>query len=230
MRSLFALLACLVLALPLLAEKPHYDTPPPAVRVPCGLNSIVYDWDFATGHHDFTTSMCDDQGVSVWSYGTTSIIPDAPGMVWGTLLDDDYPTDSGEALVAPTFTVDATTALLEVVHYYDMENLWDGGNVKVNGQLVTPLVGYPGVISVPGDWYSWCVDFEAGFTGLDSGWLTSCFDLSPFMGEEVTVTFEFGSDDMYTESGWYIAAVRVGSEEGVGNEAHSLSDVKGLFR
>ena len=67
-------------------------------------------------------------------------IPDAPGDVWGTVLEGDYPTDAGEALTSPTFSVDATTYLVEITHYYDAENLWDGGNVKVNGQEIAPLV------------------------------------------------------------------------------------------
>ena len=95
---------------------------------------------------------------------------------------------------------------------------------------IAPLVGYPGMISVPGDWYAWCVDFEMGFTGTDSGWLTSCFDLSAYIGEDVTMTFDFGSDDTFVEAGWYIAAVRVGSDQTVPAESRSLGEVKGLFR
>ncbi len=83
---------------------------------------------------------------------------------------------------------------------------------------------------MPSDWTAWCVDFEEGFTGLDSGWLTSCFDLTPFMGQEVEVSFDFGSDDTFTEAGWYLAAVRVGSDQAVPTESRSLSTIKGLFR
>ena len=230
MRLLFTIMICAAMVLPAVAAKPHHDTQPVPTRIPCGLNSVIFDWDFATSDHGFTTATCADQGGPVWEHGATTYIPDAPGNVWGTILEGDYPTDGGESLVAPTFMVDATTVLMEVVHYYDMENLWDGGNVTVNGQNVAPLVGYPGYISVPGDWTAWCVDFEEGFTGVDSGWLTSCFDLTPFMGQEVTVTLDFGSDDTFTEAGWYVAAVRVGSDQAVPTEARSLSTVKGLFR
>ncbi len=230
MKILIALTLCLTLAIPALGEKPEHKAPPLPDRIPCGLQSVVHDWDFATSDHGFTTAMCDDQGAPMWEHGATTYIPDAPGTVWATVLEGDYPLEGGEALVAPTFTVDAATALVEVVHYYSAENLWDGGNVTVNGLEQTPLVGYPGLISVPGDWYAWCVDFEFGFTGVNSGWLTSCFDLSGFMGEEVSLAFEFGSDDTNTEAGWYIAAVRVGSEQTVPVSPHSLSEVKALFR
>jgi hypothetical protein len=83
---------------------------------------------------------------------------------------------------------------------------------------------------VPGDWYAWCVDFQMGFTGTDSGWLTSCFDLSAYIGQDVTLTFEFGSDDTIVEAGWYLGAVRVGNDQAVPTEARSLGEIKGLFR
>jgi len=199
--------------------------------MPCGLQNVVFDWDFTMGDHGFTTQSCDEMGgAPLWEHGATTYIPDVPGTVWGTILEGDYITDGGDALVTPTFMVDASTPLMEVEHYYSAENLWDGGNVTVNGNAIEPLVGYPGVINVPGDWYAWCVDFEWGFTGVDSGWLTSCFDLTPYMGQEVSVAFEFGSDDAYTEAGWYIASVKVGNADAVAAEGQTFSEIKALFR
>lgn len=230
MRIMLALTLCLLLALPVMAKKPHHDTPPVPARVPCGLEAVAYDWDFTVSDHGFTTAACDDQGGPAWEHGASSYIPEVPGTVWATVLEGDYPTDAGESLVSPTFLVDANTYLVEVVHYYDFEYLWEGGNVTVNGQNIAPLVGYPGLMSVPQDWYSWCVDEELGFTGTDSGWLTSCFDLSNFVGQEVAISFDFGSDNTITEAGWYIAAVRVGSDEAVATEPHSLAEIKALFR
>ncbi|MBD3222813.1 hypothetical protein GF314_16420 [bacterium] len=229
MKILLTLALCLALTVPALAEKPQYDTPGQPDRVPCGLTSIVHDWDFAISDHGFTTAACDDQGVPVWEHGPTSYIPDVPGDCWGTDLDADYALDAGESLVSPTFSVDATTYLVEVVHYYSMEYLWDGGNVTVNGEAIAPLVGYPGLISVPQDWYSWCVDEEMGFTGVDSGWLTTCFDLSAYVGQDVTLSFDFGADDFGVEAGWYIAAVRVGSDQAVPVEQESLTGIKARF-
>lgn len=211
------------------AGKPVYETPP-QTRIPCGLTNVVYDWDFASGGQDFSTSSCDDQGESIWEHGPTTYIPGAPGEVWGTKLEGDYPTDSGEALMSPPFAVTEETSFLEIYHYYDAENLWDGGNVKVGGDILFPQVGYPGVINVPGDWYAWCVDFEWGFTGVDSGWLTSCFDLTPYLGQTIQVSFEFGSDDTFVEAGWYLASVKVGNESPVGTETRTWSSIKTYYR
>lgn len=233
MRAASAIVAfCLLLSVPALAQKTFYPTEPfDGVRVPCGLTSVTYDWDFATSDHGFTTAACDVDGNPTWEYGVTTYVPDAPpGNVWGTVLEGDYATDSGESLITPPFTVDGTTFLMEVDHYYDAENLWDGGNLTVNGEVITPIEGYPGLISVPGDWTAWCVDFEEGFTGLDSGWLTSCFDLSAFAGQEIHVTFDFGSDDTFVEAGWYISAVRVGTDEPVPVDSETWGYIKSVYR
>lgn len=229
--TLTLLVLSLLLSGPTLAEKPFYPTEPYGNRVPCGLTTITFDWDFATSDHGFTTAACDTAGIPTWEYGVTTYVPGAPtGNVWGTVLEGDYAPDSGESLISPPFTVDGDTHLLEVEHYYDAENLWDGGNVTVNGEVITPMAGYPGIISVPGDWIAWCVDFEEGFTGLDSGWITSCFDLSAYTGQEIQVTFDFGSDDMFVEAGWYIAAVRIGTDQMVPTESQTFGRIKAMFR
>jgi len=230
MRLLLTLLICITFILPALAEKPHHETPPPPARVPCGLTAVVHDWDFATGPHGFTTAACDDQGAPVWEHGSTTYVPDAPGTVWGTVLEGDYPTDAGESLVSPTFLVDATSYLVEIVHYYSLEYLWDGANVTVGDQVIAPLVGYPGTVNIPQDWYAWCVDEEAAFTGVDVGWLTTCFDLSQYMGQEISLNFDFGSDDFGVEAGWYLASVRVGNDEAVPVQQQSFGEIKALFR
>lgn len=231
MRKATAVFICLLIAGTALAEKPFHPTGAlPDSRVPCGLQSVTYDWTFADGDQGFTTAACDVEGAPVWEHGPTTYIPGAPAGVWATVLEGDYATKSGDALLTPEFTVTEDTRLLEIYHYYDMENLWDGGNVTVNGTLLTPELGYPGMISVPGDWYAWCVDFEMGFTGLDSGWWTSCFDLTPFLGQTIQVAFEFGSDDMFVEAGWYIGSVKVGSDNPVSTQPATWSGIKSIYR
>jgi hypothetical protein len=229
MKTLLTILCVIAIASVARADKPVHTVDNPIDRVECAFENVTFDWDFATGTHDFTTGTCDDQGVAVWEHGATTYVAGAPGDVWGTVLEGDYPTDSGEALVSPPFMVGDETYLMEVFHYYDAENLWDGGNVKVNGEVLTPIAGYPGIISTPEDWYAWCVDLQWGFTGLDSGWLTSCFDLSAYIGETIQVSFEFGSDDTVTEAGWYIASVKVGGDV-VANDGATWTAVKGLYR
>ncbi len=228
MRLVISVLICCLFAGGAMAEKAVHETQRD-VPIPCNLALITYDWDFAVGDQGFTTGNCDAGGSPAWEFGTTGYVSGAPGTVWGTLLEADYPTDTGDALTSPLFLVDETATLMEVHHYYDAEALWDGGNVTVNGVTIAPMAGYPGIISTPGDWYAWCVDLEEGFTGLDSGWITSCFDLSAFLGEDIRVSFEFGSDDSFVEAGWYIASVRLGSDV-TPVENGSWSGVKSLYR
>jgi hypothetical protein len=229
MRRVLLVTICLLIAGVALAEKPVYDTPPPT-RVACGLTNVIHDWDFAVGNHGFTTSACDDGGVPVWEHGATTYIAGAPGDVWATVLEGDYPTDAGEALVSPEFAVTEETQWLEIYHYYDNEYLWDGCNVKVGGNLVAPIGSYPGAINIPGDWYAWCVDFEYGFTGLNSGWMTSCFDLGAYLGQNIQLSFEFGSDDTFVEAGWYLASVKVGNDDPVATDSRTWSSIKSIYR
>jgi hypothetical protein len=227
MKKLLVILAVLALTTAALAEKPVIEsTSQPATRVSCGLTDIVYDWNFAESDHGFTTMMCDSEGEPVWAYGEDTEY----GTVWGTVLNGEYVSDAGEALVSPTFTVDATTQFVEVVHFYALENNFDGCNLEVNGQVVAPIDGYDTeAISTSDNFYAWCVDLEPGFTDdLNDDFVTSCFDLSAFMGEEVALEFTFGSDSSVTYPGWYLASVQVGTST-VPVESKTFSDVKSLY-
>lgn len=212
-------LACLIwllLAWPALclADKPTREVVPPR-PLPCNLSVVAHDWDFAEGDQGFSTVDCDDGGVSPWEYGPTTLVDGAPGNVWGTVLDADYPDDSGQGLVSPSFVVGPDSDLLEVLHYFDTESQYDGCNVSVgiwpNSTVITPIGGYTvSEISSSPSFYAWCVDAEPGWSGSSGGWVVDCFDLSAFLGEEIQVEFDFGSDVSIHAPGWYLARVTVG--------------------
>ena len=227
MKKLLLILGVLALTTGALAEKPVIESNGvPAPRMACDLSEVVYDWNFADGDQGFTTMMCDTEGEPVWQYGTDATY----GTVWGTILDGDYVSNAGEALVSPTFMVEATTQYVEVVHFYATENVYDGCNLAVNGQVVEPMAGYDvAELSSSSNFYAWCVDLEPGFTDdLNTDFITSCFDLGAFIGEEVALEFTFGSDSSVTYPGWYLASVKVGSQV-VATEASTLSDIKALY-
>lgn len=228
MKKLMVVIGILTLATIAFAAKPVIESNArPAERIACDLNAVAYDWNFADGDHGFVPTICEDGAVPVWAYGVDAEY----GTVWGTVLNGSYENNSGEALVSPTFMVDANTQFVEVLHFYATENNFDGLNLQVNGQVVPPLAGYDvEEISSSTTFYAYCVDMEPGFTDdLNPDFITSCFDLAAFMGEEVALEFTFGSDSSVTYPGWYLASVMVGANV-VGVEAKSLSDVKALYR
>ncbi len=200
----WATLLLLVLATTVLAEKPPIEIDNQTPRESCNLATVAWEWDLRTSDAGFSTTMCDAQGVPCWAY--------APGTGWYTgSIDLPYPNDAGQALISPTWTVGPDNYLMEIEHWFDMESGYDGGNIKINGQLVEPVGGYPGIISVVTSYYAWCVDDEPGFTGNSAAWVTDCFDLSPWMGEEISVALEFGSDNGYSGLGWVLAGITVGT-------------------
>ncbi len=226
---LLGTLALIVLAGPDPAGKQLADPATPREDQPCDLVRIIHDWDFSLGSHGFTTTTCDDQGVPVWEHGSTTFIPEAPGKVWGTVLDGCYPDDSGEGLVSPSFAVGEATRWVQVEHYYNIEANYDGGNLTVGGVVLPPVGGYDGPISTSIYFYAWCTSLEEGFTGHDAVWRIDCWDLGQFLGEEVQLEFDFGTDASVTYPGWYLAAVRVGSTT-VPTDAVSWGRIKGLYR
>jgi hypothetical protein len=228
MKKLLVILGILAVAAVAVADKPVIEsTGQPAPRIECGLNSVMYDWNFADSDHGFTTMMCDDEGEPVWQYG----VDNTYGTVWGTILNGDYLNNSGEALVSPTFMVDAASYLVEVYHFYATENNFDGLNVAVNGTVVEPVAGYDvAELNPSANYYAWCVDGEPGFTDdLNPDFITTCFDLSAFMGEDVALEFTFGSDSSVTYPGWYLASVKVGAAV-VSTESATFSEIKALYQ
>jgi len=202
-------------------------------RIACPFEVTTYDWDFNTGDHGFMPTVCDDTGgAPVWAYGMDTNFPDMN--LWATVLDGDYPTDSGEALVSPSFMVDTSTNLVQIVHYFDTEFSYDGMNLMVGDVVVPPMEGYSDdELSDSTSYYAFCVDGQPGFSGHDlDEWvmITSCFDLAEFEGQEVALELQFGSDSSIQYPGWYLASIVVGGTQPVGNENSSWSSLKALYR
>ncbi|MCB1163183.1 MAG: hypothetical protein R3C71_15645 [Candidatus Krumholzibacteriia bacterium] len=234
-RLLFAMALIAVLAAPALADKPIVNSTDTSIRVECGLESVCWTWDGS-----FTAETCDGGGAPVWQYGTATGIPtvdcdgNAIGNVLGTILAGNYPNDAGErAVLGGSFTVSETCNLLEICHYYDTENSYDGCNVEIYAggsyTVVAPAGGYPDdLISDSTTYYAWCVDNQPGFTDGPVGFVKDCFDLSAFMGQTVSVAVKFGSDSSVQYPGWYIASAMAGSTL-VPTEDSSWSTIKTLY-
>jgi len=231
---MFSMMA--LLAMPVMAHKNPGVMNNEWTRVDCGFNSVNWVWDGS-----FSSETCDTDGASVWAYGTDSTIPqtdcdgNAIGNVLGTVLNADYPSDSGDRAVLGSITVSQATYLLQICHYYDIETSYDGGNVVVRvpgggWSVISPMGGYPDdQISDSTNYYAWCVDMEPGFTGHDlTGFVNDCFDLSQYMGSTIDLAVQFGSDSSVTYPGWFISSVVAGGQT-TASESGSWSTIKSLY-
>ncbi len=90
---------------------------------------------------------------------------------------------------------------------WNYNDCWDGGiveistNLGVTFQQITPVGGYPNLIS--GYAASPWPDLTPCFAGTGS-WSQAIFNLSAFTGSVAIIRFHFGSDDNTEEEGWYL--------------------------
>jgi bacillopeptidase F len=127
--------------------------------------------------------------------------------VWGTVLAGDYEDDALWCLELQKVRVPKLNPRLTFWHWYDIEQDWDGANLKLttdggqNYDLLTPSDGYPsssvGVFDQP------------GYSGSSGGWIQASFDLGPYAGRVVNIRFSFGSDGSVSGPGWYIDDVAI---------------------
>jgi len=135
---------------------------------------------------------------------------------WSAWPNAQYPNSANSSLYTPVIEVPSDESQLTFYHWYDIENYFDGGNVKISldegatWQLITPVGGYPEDAAstsnsgIPG---------EPCYSNNSSGWVMATFDLSQFDGEDVMFRFHFGSDSSVVYSGWDIDDVYIGEPE-----------------
>jgi hypothetical protein len=102
----------------------------------------------------------------------------------------------------------------------------------VDGIVMSPLEGYSAFaqsgVTCVGSELIWASDLDDPIRT----WGRACFDLGPFVGQEIQVSFDFGSDgSLVGAPGWYLAYVKVGSTEGgTGSESQTWGALKTLYR
>jgi hypothetical protein len=145
-----------------------------------------------------------------------------PGGTHGTL---DYAwlyhggrdSQSGPGIDLPA---EATSATLTLVHWYDTSAGAAGGQVLIDGDdndqdayvTLEPNGGYPGGVLATNACNA--MQGKQAFQGSSGGWVTSTFDLSPYVGRRIYLAFVFASGWLSsTGEGWYIDQVKVDSEE-----------------
>ena len=208
-------------------------------RVECGFENVWVTANFGSENGGFAPELCDPSGLPAWDWGTDATITPPPAPfgpnVWGTVIGASYPSNTGDGLVSPLFTVvTGMNELVEIVHYLDIETNYDGCNIVVldgaGETILYPMAGYPATINTSTSYYAYCVDMEPGFTGHGTAWTTACCDLTPWDGQEIALRFDFGSDSSVTYPGWFIAGITWGTDQFTPVEESSWSMIKALYR
>lgn len=153
-------------------------------------------------------------GSGDWQFGITPGTPVqsySGDHVWATVLDGNYSSGAHlHQLETPIFSIQGfVVPVLEFFHYYDIEENYDGGNVKVSAdegktwQIIYPDRGYS-IAALPAD-YGNPMTGQAAYSGKSKGWEQAFFDLSAFIDQPfLKFRFDFGTDEQKEAAGWYI--------------------------
>ncbi len=172
------------------------------LRIDYSVYPNIYRQNFEASNGNFI-------GNNDWQWGRSMPQPVAHSGIndWATNLDSNYTNGPLlSSLVSDTINL-GTGATMSFWHWYDIENLFDGGNVKIstdNGlswNLVTPEGGYDGIIASD---FQNPLGGQPGFYGYHRAWSLESFDLSEYSAHTIKIKFDFGADNSYTSVGWYI--------------------------
>ncbi|OGC90292.1 MAG: hypothetical protein A2W25_05980 [candidate division Zixibacteria bacterium RBG_16_53_22] len=160
--------------------------------------------------NNFETDSATFIGNNDWEWGdpTNGPLNAHSGVnLWATDLDSNYTVGPLlSSLIADTLLLD-TGSVMTFWHWYEIEALFDGGNVKIstddgtNWSLLTPIDGYDGIIS---DIFFNPLANEPAFFGASGMWLLETYDLTAYGGQVALIKFDFGSDISADAPGWYV--------------------------
>jgi len=199
--------------------------------------TIIFFDDFESGSIGWTTHDLTDMGV-MWHPDTFNAYS---GDSWwcgdpeiGGYFDAWY-----QMMITPEIDLSSSIppVTLSFKHFHLMEDnehageYWDGGNVRISTdagntfEVIYPSVGeYSTTCMWAWDLFGFnlypeCPDSIPGYSGSSNGWVDAEFDLSPFTGQKIKISYVFASDDycntVYPCSGfpewrgWFIDNVTV---------------------
>ncbi len=158
--------------------------------------------DFEADNGNFVPS----PAMNGWQWGTDTVAGAHSGVkAWGTLINQQYPNNVTWTVTSPEVYI-GSNFVLSFWHWYDMENTYDGGNVKISSNggntwnLLTPEDGYPltnvAALNSP------------GFSGSNQSWTEVRCALASYQGQNVRFRWTFAADTMIQGQGWYIDDVQ----------------------
>jgi predicted deacylase len=181
-------------------------------------DSLSLQLDLFSGSNEFFTDFEDGnpvfEGAGDWEFGTISSNTLAKyfgSYVWGTILAGEYSAGiHRDYLETPIYSIQGfVIPQLEFYHIYDIEETYDGGNVKVSAdegktwRILHPSPDYP--LQHISELYGNPLGGEPAFSGKNPDWEQAKFDLSEYINQPfLKFRFDFGTDEQKVASGWYI--------------------------
>lgn len=139
--------------------------------------------------------------------GLVNAQPDGTGMWWSNR------GDNANGTLTRTFDLrNLSSATMQFRLWYDLESGWDYGFVSVStdgGQTFKTLQGRHTTRDDPQG-----LNWGDGYTGLSGGanqaqWLDEQIDLTPYVGQQITLRFSMITDDGNTHPGMVIDNIRI---------------------
>jgi len=147
-----------------------------------------------------------DTVTGAWEWGVPTSGPGSAHSgtrLLATVLSGNYANNANWRLTSISFTAYSSNPQLRFWHWYHIEIIWDGGNVKISTdggaawRLIHPVGGYP----VPA---MWPYPPESCYGGVCTTWTEAVFNLPVVTGQQFFIRFHFGSDASVVYPGWYI--------------------------
>ncbi len=146
--------------------------------------------------------------INGWKWGVPNAGPfmsHSGTKCWATGLDAYYSINANWRLISPAFTANTDNPVLKFWHWYDMDEYYDGGNVKISLDsgaswiLLHPQVGYPAFVFYTNQG----IPNESCYTGMHD-WDEATFTLPVLSGQRFLICWHFGSSQYNPGPGWYI--------------------------
>ncbi len=185
---------------------------------------IIYESDFEANNGGLDTIRF-GSNPNDWRWGTPTAAPgSAHGgtKCWGTILNGNYSNQSKSRLVlGPIYLPESSLPMMTWWQWYRFQAITsgsyhDGGNVKL--WLSPPSTSADSTIlildrayDVNQSQYNFLIAYQTSFAGNSFGnyWHEVNVDLSPWEGEEVYISWDFGSSNNNVEAGWFIDDVTI---------------------
>ena len=152
-------------------------------------------------------------------------------VLWGNNGDE-----IDNRIILPVDLTNVATATLQFDNFIDIEEAWDFGLVQVStdgGSTFTSLANENTRSDIVPEGYPAIAANLPGFTGYYADWAQESFDLTPFVGQNILLSFRFMTDWGYNDAGWFIDNIQI-PEIGYYNDGTleglmSYDELKGNF-